>query len=252
MCLVTLAFRQHARYPLIVVANRDEFYDRPTQPAEFWADSPSILAGRDLDAGGTWVGVDRKGSWATVTNTRGGGYCADKSRGGLPTGFLLNEGTSEDYFEEVLEEGELYSGFNLLAGSADELLFCTNARGRTQHLDPGIFTLSNDSLDTPWPKSELARARLCLAIEDDELDSEALLAVLGSRKTFPDHLLPDTGLGIEMERSLSSPFIVGPSYGTRCTTVLLIDNKGNIEFAEQNFAQGKPLGKLRQYQFSVD
>lgn len=252
MCLVTLAFRQHARYPLIVVANRDEFYDRPTQPAEFWADSPSILAGRDLDAGGTWFGVDRKGNWATVTNTRGGGYCADKSRGGLPTGFLLNEGANEDYFEQVLEEGELYSGFNLLAGSADELLFCTNARGRTQHLDPGVFTLSNDSLDTPWPKSELARARLCLAIEDDALDSEALLAVLGSRKTFPDHLLPDTGLGIEMERSLSSPFIVGPSYGTRCTTVLLMDNKGTIEFAEQNFVQGKPLGKLRQYQFSVD
>lgn len=251
MCLVTLAFQHHPRYPLIVVANRDEFYDRPTQPAEFWSDSPGILAGRDLDAGGTWFGVDRRGNWATVTNTRGGGYYADKSRGGLPTGFLLNEGSSEDYFEEVLEEGELYSGFNLLAGSVHELLYCTNARGRTQHLDPGIFTLSNDALDTPWPKSELARARLGLAIEGDRLDSEALLSVLGSRQTFPDHLLPDTGLGIEMERSLSSPFIVGPSYGTRCTTVLLIDNQGNVEFAEQNFVQGKPLGKLRRYQFSV-
>ena len=119
-------------------------------------------------------------------------------------------------------------------------------------MKPGIFTLSNDSLDTPWPKSELARARLRQVIEDDELDSENLLSVLGSRKTFPDHLLPDTGLGIEMERSLSSPFIVGPSYGTRCTTVLLIDNKGNVEFAEQNFVQGKKLGKLRQYRFKVD
>ncbi len=252
MCLVTLAFQYHPRYPLIVVANRDEFYDRPTQPADFWSDSPSILAGRDLDAGGTWFGVDRKGNWATVTNTRGGGYYADKSRGGLPTGFLLNEGASEDYFKGVLEEGELYSGFNLLAGSADELLFCTNARGGVQHLNPGMFTLSNDSLDTPWPKSELARARLGHAIESEELDSEALLSVLGSRETFPDHLLPDTGLGIEMERSLSSPFIVGPSYGTRCTTVLLIDNKGNVEFAEQNFVQGKKLGELRHYQFSVD
>ena len=101
-------------------------------------------------------GVDRKGNWATVTNTRGGGYRADKSRGGLPTGFLLHQGASEDYFEAVLDEGELYNGFNLLAGSVDELLFCTNARGRVQHLKPGIFTLSNDSLDTPWPKSPLA------------------------------------------------------------------------------------------------
>ncbi|MBL4780709.1 MAG: NRDE family protein [Porticoccaceae bacterium] len=251
MCLVTLAFQYHPRYPLIVVANRDEFYDRPTQPAEFWADSPSILAGRDLDAGGTWFGVDRRGNWATVTNTRGGGYYADKSRGGLPTGFLLSEADSQDYFDEVLEEGELYSGFNLLAGSAHELLYCTNARGGTQHLNPGIYTLSNDALDTPWPKSELARARLGASIEDDVLDSEGLLAVLGSRQTFADHLLPDTGLGIDMERSLSSPFIVGPSYGTRCTTVLLIDNQGKVEFAEQNFVQGKPLGKLRQYRFSV-
>ncbi len=250
MCLVTLAFQHHPRYPLIVVANRDEFYERPTQSAAFWADNPSILAGRDLEAGGTWFGVGRKGSWATVTNTRGGGY-ANKSRGGLPTGFLLSDGASEDYFDQVLDEGELYNGFNLLGGSAYELLYCTNARGRTQHLNPGIYTLSNEALDTPWPKSELARARLGVAIEADELDSEALLAVLGSRKTFPDHLLPDTGLGIDMERSLSSPFIVGPSYGTRCTTVLLIDNKGNIEFAEQNFKQGKPLGTLRQYQFTV-
>ena len=251
MCLVTLAFRHHPRYPLIVVANRDEFYDRPTQSAEFWSDSPDILAGRDLEAGGTWFGVDRKGNWATVTNTRGGGYYADKSRGGLPTGFLLSTDKSEDYFDAVVDEGELYSGFNLLGGSAHELLYCTNARGGTQHLNPGIYTLSNDALDTPWPKSELARARLEAMIEGDELDSEALLAVLGSRKTFPDHLLPDTGLGIEMERSLSSPFIVGPSYGTRCTTVLLIDQQGNIEFIEQSFAQGKPLGKRREYQFSV-
>lgn len=251
MCLVTLAFQHHPRYPLIVVANRDEFYDRPTQPAEFWSDRPTILAGRDLEAGGTWFGVDRRGCWATVTNTRGGGLYADKSRGGLPTDFLLNEGDAEDYFSEVVAEGNQYSGFNLLGGSADELLYCTNARGGTQRLKPGVYTLSNDALDTPWPKSELARVRLQSAIQSLSLATEDLLAVLGSRKMFPDHQLPDTGLGLDMERTLSPTFIVGPSYGTRCTTVLLIDREGKVEFAEQNFDRGEPVGTVRQYQFTA-
>ena len=252
MCLVTLAFQYHPDYPLIVVANRDEFFDRPTQAAEFWSDEPGILAGRDLEAGGTWFGVDRQGRWATVTNTRGGSMFTEKSRGALPTDFLLSEVGIEDHFHELMEEADEYSGFNLLAGSAGELMYCSNAGGYAQQLNPGVYTLSNEALDTPWPKSELARSNLYAAIQAPKLKGKDLLAVLGSQRVFPDHQLPDTGLELDMERTLSSPFIIGTDYGTRCTTVLLIDKGGQVTFAEQNFERGEPLGRLREYQFIAD
>ncbi len=251
MCLVTLAFQYHPNYPLIVVANRDEFFDRPTDAAAFWSDAPSILAGRDLEAGGTWFGVDRQGRWATVTNARGGSVYAAKSRGTLPTDFLLSEGPIDEHFNALVEAADEYSGFNLLAGSTEDLMYCNNASGQAQRLQPGVYTLSNDVLDTPWPKSELARSNLYAALQAPVLKASDLLAVLGSRQTFPDHQLPDTGLGLDMERTLSSPFIKGTSYGTRCTTVLMMDRDGKTTFVEQSFQRGKPLGSPREYQFVV-
>lgn len=252
MCLVTLAFQSHPKYPLIVVANRDESYERATAVAEFWHDHPDLLAGRDLEAGGTWFGINRAGRWATVTNFRGGDPAAELSRGELPTNFLHDKAPGlDEYLTEVCARAERYSGFNLLAGNIHELAYCNNLNDDVRALGPGVYTLSNDLLDTPWPKAELARERLHRAITSETLQSEDLIAVLASRECFPDGRLPDTGVGLEMERTLSPPFIVSHSYGTRCTTVLLIDHHGEVEFAEQTFMRGKAVGDLRQYRFST-
>lgn len=252
MCLIVLAYRAHPRYPLVVVSNRDEFYDRPARPADFWPDQPDILAGRDLLAGGTWFGVNRAGHWAAVTNFREGRLSTPpRSRGELPTGFLRGGKPPAAYARRVLDEGDEFSGFSLLAGTADELVYCSNLKDEVRRLTPGVYTLSNDFLDTPWPKAEHARDRLTRALDSSELTAEALLAVLGARKQFPDHRLPQTGLGIEMERTLSPAFIVGETYGTRCTTVLTIDREGRLRLAEQNFVRGMRDGDLRRFQFQV-
>lgn len=253
MCLVALAFQSHPNYPLVVVANRDESYDRPAAPADFWSDHPQLLAGRDLEAGGTWFGINRMGHWATVTNFRGGGLAGDRSRGELPTNYLRRDWPAvEQYFRGVMADGDRYSGFSLLAGTIDELAYCNNLTRQITKLHPGVYTLSNDLLDTPWPKAELAREKLKQAVKADRLHCEDLVTVLASRQCFPDGYLPDTGVGLEMERTLSPPFIVSHSYGTRCTTVLLIDNDGNVEFAEQTFLRGKAIGGIRQYRFAIE
>lgn len=252
MCLITLAFQSHPRYPLIVVANRDEFYDRPTTPADFWSDHPDLLAGRDLEAGGTWLGVNRAGNWAGVTNFRGGGPAADLSRGELPTNYLRADAPDlTQYISDMLAKSGRYSGYNLLAGNARELMYLNNINRESTRLSPGVYTLSNDLLDTPWPKAELGRDRLLKAIEASDLHSEELIEVLASQQCFPDGRLPDTGVGLEMERTLSPPFIISHTYGTRCTTVLLIDNQDNVEYAEQTFLRGIPQSDIRQYRFAI-
>jgi len=213
VCLVVLAFRHHPDYPLVVVANRDEYYDRPALPAHFWEDRPHILGGRDQEAGGTWFAVDRSGRWATVTN---------------------------------------YRGFSLLAGSAADLAYCTNQDPHARALAPGIYTLSNDVLDTPWPKAEYARRMLAAVLaEPGELGQDRLLAILGSREQFPDAHLPDTGVGLELERVLSAPFIVSDSYGTRATTVLTIRSDGELRFAEQSYHRGRATGR-RDYRWRIE
>lgn len=252
MCLVTLAFKTHPNYPLIVVANRDENFSRPTAPADYWRDHDQVLAGRDLEAGGTWFGVNRAGRWATVTNFRGGGTGAPRSRGELPTNFLVpNAPAVDQYYRDVLSVGDAYNGFSLLAGNAKALAYCNNLTNESRMLAAGIYTLSNDVLDTPWPKAELARRNLRAATARADLCAVDLIAVLASRQCFPDGRLPDTGVGLEMERTLSPPFIVSHDYGTRCTTVLLIDNHGLLTFAEQTFLRGKAIGDIRQYAFTI-
>ncbi|MGK2914932.1 MAG: NRDE family protein [Porticoccaceae bacterium] len=254
MCLIVFAYKAHPSYPLVVVANRDEAYDRPTRPADFWPDQPDVLGGRDLLAGGTWFGVNRDGRWATVTNFREGRLTpAPRSRGELPTRFLADGASTSParYARWALDNGDDFSGFSLLAGTLDELVYCANAKDEVRTLAPGIYTLSNDFLDVPWPKAELARKLFTRALDQPHLDTVRLMAVLGSRQHFPDHLLPETGLGLELERTLSPPFIVGLNYGTRCTTVLSIDNAGEIRFAEQNFLQGNLDGSRQEYRFPI-
>jgi len=248
MCLIALAWKNHPRYPLILVANRDEFYRRPTAPAQFWEDNSQILGGRDLQAGGTWLAVRRDGRWSAVTNYREGSQGnAPRSRGELTRGFLQNRDPLHDYAARVQAEGDGFGGFNLLLGEERDLLYCSNRQPRPLVVQPGVHTLSNHLLDTPWPKAVHAREALQGLLEEPSVEPEALLSALQRDTPFEDELLPDTGVGVEMERLLSPPFIRSENYGTRCTTVLMKSREGDITLLEQNYLPGGAKGELRRF-----
>jgi uncharacterized protein with NRDE domain len=241
MCLVLIALSSHPDYPLIVAANRDEFYDRPTDPAGFWNDEPAILAGRDLKAGGTWLGIDRRGRFAAVTNYRQGRRerPAPRSRGHLVSDFLTASIGVREYIERAKADAELYNGFNLIAGDARELFYYSNREGRARALEPGVYGLSNHLLDTAWPKVTATKSAFgaLLSRGADEL-IDGLFRLLSDRNQFADDQLPHTGVGPEWERLLSSAFIASSNYGTRCSTVVLVGQDGGIVFVERNFCPG--------------
>ncbi len=230
MCLIALAYKVHPKFPLIVAANRDEFLERPTEPAHFWKDAPDILAGRDQRAGGTWMGITRTGRFAVITNYRDmrRNFPAGPSRGLL--------------VREALELGidpkstKTYAGFNLIYGSVNELRYQNNIEGVDEALQPGIHGLSNHFLDTPWPKVVKAKQELKKLLDlQDEEPSEALFNLLADYAIAPDASLPDTGLPLEMERVASSIFIRSAGYGTRCSTVILVDKDGRVYFEERTW-----------------
>jgi uncharacterized protein with NRDE domain len=248
MCLVLLALDSHPEYSLIVAANRDEFYDRPTAPAAFWADAPSVLAGRDLRAGGTWLGVDRRGRFAAVTNYRQGRreLPAPRSRGRLVSDYLTTVTDTREYVEQVTKDAALYNGFNLLVGDASELYYFSNREDRARVLPPGVYGLSNHLLDTAWPKVSSSKRALgsLLTAHGPEL-ARGLLALLSDRTRPADDLLPTTGVGLELERLLSSAFIASADYGTRCSSVLLLSRGGEATFTEVTFGrEGIPAGQV--------
>lgn len=253
MCLLVLARNRHPDYPLVVVANRDEYFDRPAEPAGWWQANPNIMGGRDLRAGGTWMGLDRGGRWGAVTNYRDGNYePAPCSRGDLVTQYLVGSSPPEAYLTDLVASANQYQGFNVIVGDRHGVYCFSNRREGVQSLGDGIFTLSNHLLDTPWPKSELARLKLNRLLHKTPLKIDALFSVLADSQPFDDHELPVTGVGIEMERALSPPFIRGDHYGTRCTTVLLVDKNGNLTFAEQSFLPNGEKGSLSRVEFSLD
>jgi uncharacterized protein with NRDE domain len=237
VCLILFAHKAHPDYPLVLAGNRDEFYDRPTAPAAFWADAPKILAGRDLVGGGTWLGITRTGRLATVANYR---HPAEKqvqglSRGLLTVDFLRGTASPRAYLETVARLGESYKGFNLLAADGKEFAYYANRGGYIRRLTPGIYGLSNALLDTPWPKVAQGKAALQELLTAGTPEPETLLAILADTSRPSDHLLPDTGVGLERERLLSSRFIASPDYGTRASTVVLIDRTGQVTFVERSF-----------------
>lgn len=238
MCLIVFAYDCHPAYRLILGANRDEFRDRPAEPARFWSDAPHILAGRDKQAGGTWLGVTTNGKLAAVTNYRDPRrQVADPpSRGKLVSGFLRDKTVTAEEFQKVLNrDGEMYDGFNLLYGSSNELYYFTNRGGSSGPVMPGIHALSNHLLDTRWPKVTVAKSRLEVTLQQTDVDPERIFEALSDRAPFAGRLLPDTGVGPERERLLSPIFIEGETYGTRSTTVLLIDRNGGVTFVERVF-----------------
>src|SRR5690606_12894758 len=198
MCLLVFARHSHPHYPLVVVANRDELHARPARIAGWWPEHPAVLAGRDLQAGGTWMGVNLAGCWGAVTNYRDGvREPALRSRGELVTDFLSAEQEPRAYLDAVARRGGDYGGFSLLVGDLVNLYCYSNRATGIQQVSSGIHTLSNHLLDTPWPKAELARLKLGRALRKSTLALEDLLAVLADAEPFADHELPATGVGIE-------------------------------------------------------
>jgi len=250
MCLVVLRWDPQGPLPLVVAANRDELHQRPTAPAEFWGDAPGVLAGRDLLAGGTWLGVSSSGRFAALTNYREGLGAArgEASRGELVAGFLRGDAAAE-VFAAGLGGLERYGGFSLLLCDGRRLVAVSN-RGRpgVSALGPGTYGLSNHLLETPWPKVERTKARLAALLERaDAPDPDALLELLADRTGAPDPALPDTGVGLALERALAPVFLAGPVYGTRCSTAVVARRGGGLTFVERRFdATGLPSGETRQ------
>lgn len=244
MCLIVLGWKQQPDCPLIVAANRDEFHRRPTAALDFWPDAPQVLAGRDLQSGGSWMGVSRSGRFAALTNYRDPStQRADtRSRGELVARFLTGRQTANDYARQTCSEAGAYNGFNLLLCDGDTLVWVGHRHGdeaQWRVLDDGIHALSNHLPGTPWPK--LLRARdgfaRALAQEDAEARQEALFDTLRDDTPTPDADLPDTGVGLEWERRLSPVFIAGEDYGTRSSTVLTMC-RSRIDVEERCYGPG--------------
>jgi uncharacterized protein with NRDE domain len=252
MCLIVFAYNCHPVYRLILGANRDEFRDRPTDPSRFWSDAPHLLAGRDKVAGGTWLGVTKAGKVAAITNYRDprrhvSGF---PSRGNLVAGFLKDPLMTPAEFQGVLNrDGERYNGFNLLYGNGTELHYFTNRGGSSGPVTPGIHALSNHLLDTRWPKAAAARSRLETIVPQTDIDPEQILEALSDPAPFAAGLLPDTGVGPERERLLSPIFIDDESYGTRSTTVLLIDRSDRVTFVERAFDRSRMTSTTKRHSF---
>ena len=233
MCLILIAWRSSAEFPCVIAANRDEFYARPAETAHWWPSDPQILAGRDLKAGGTWLGITREGRFAALTNYRDPEQrkAETPSRGNLVTSILQSSEGVAETLQRLQREGAAYNGFNLLFSDGEKLAIYESMSGVGRELRPGIYGLSNHLLDTPWPKVQAAKSRLSSALSQLP-DSRPALALLRDEQLAPDEHLPKTGMSQEWERLLSSAFIRSSTYGTRCSTVLQVDRGGHVSFEE--------------------
>ena len=238
MCLILFAYQAHPIYKLIVAANRDEFLGRPTAPVHYWEDRTDILAGRDLEKMGTWMGVTIRGRFAALTNYRDPKEVTEgkRTRGELVTDALKHNGNVEGYMKDLRERKDLYPGYNLLAGDGNELFYFSNKGQELQKIVPGIYGVSNHLLNTEWPKVQKGKAGMSKMINGDQEGLiERLLGILQDTDQAPDELLPNTGVSLEWERSLSPLFIKSENYGTRSSTVMLMSDK-EIHYVERVFS----------------
>jgi uncharacterized protein with NRDE domain len=251
MCLILFAWQQHPDYPLIAIANRDEYYARPSRDAYWWEDT-DIFAGRDLEAGGTWLGVNRRGHFAAVTNVRepGGMQPGTRTRGELTRDFLAGSNDAETYLQKIAPCDQDYAGFNLLLGDSSGLWFYSNREQKVRRIEAGVYGVSNGSFDEPWPKLKSGRAELS-AMLGGTIKHGLLMEILTDHRIAEDHELPDTGVAFDVERLLSSRFIRSAGYGTRACSVVTIDRAGGIEFSEQNYTDAEHRGELRHEIFDL-
>lgn len=255
MCLILLAYDTHPRYHLVLAANRDEFYERPTAPATWWDDAPGVLAGRDLRGGGTWLGVTRGGRIAAVTNVREPLWQreAAPSRGHLVSGFLRGDQSPAEYLDDLRPRAGEYNGFNLLLGAGEGPWWYSNRAARPRRIEPGLHGLSNHRLDTPWPKVERGKQSLSELLDATEVSvPESVFRVLADSEPAADAELPDTGVGVEWERVLSPPFIRGAGYGTRSSTVLFMGREGDVTFVERTFLPGTGRPSEVRHEFRIE
>ncbi|MGK2924195.1 MAG: NRDE family protein [Lysobacterales bacterium] len=249
MCLILFAWRAHPQYRLVVAANRDEFHDRPAAAAGFWAEEPDLLAGRDLQAGGTWLGVTRSGRFAAVTNYReplAPEAPLERSRGDLVRNYLAGVAEPMRQAREVQEHGQAYRGFNLLLGTRQALVLVSNRMEAPADVAAGCHGLSNHLLNTEWPKVTAGKARLRELLDQDRVEAEALLELLGDRAAAPGEMPLVPGDGAFRRHLMDHGFIVSPAYGTRSSTVLLVEQGGRMEFIERSFApDGSETGTSR-------
>lgn len=237
MCLLVFAWQTDPDYPLIFAGNRDERHARAALPAHLWKDAPQVLGGRDLEAGATWLGVTLTGRFAVVTNYREGlaPPKARLSRGVLTAEFLMGGMHPVAYLDGIRRHKDEYGAFSLLIGDRGELHHFSNRGDPGGSVAPGIHGLSNHLMDTPWPKVVLTKTRFTALLEQRNPTSDALFRLLADRAPAPDAALPDTGIGPELERRVSAPFVVNPVYGTRCSTVIRLHRDGGLYFAERRF-----------------
>ena len=249
MCLCLFAINESEEFPFILIANRDEFRRRPSAKAEFWSDQPIVLAGRDLEGMGTWLGINTTGKIAFLTNYRHPDFFNRKgpTRGTLVSQFLIGNENAESYLSS-LKNPKAYNGFNLVAGTAKALFYYSNVTGKTEPILGGIHGLSNAFLNTAWPKVNDGKAKLKAAIESDKLDSENLFSILYDGSFAKEEELPETGVGREFEKVLSAKFINTPGYGTVCSTIVKIDRNGGCVFTERSYdADGMPTGTVEHH-----
>lgn len=246
MCLIVFAWKTHPDYQLVLAANRDEFHRRPSQALRWWPDDPNVLAGRDLQAGGTWLAASRSGRFATVTNYREQQQRkkTQRSRGELVANFVSGNSSAASYSQSIA--GENYAGFSLLVADNDDLYFVSNRGDDPTLIAPGIYGLSNASLDTPWPKLQRSRDGLRSLIESGSLNETELMRLMSDRTMVPVADVEPGPLPFKFTRALTAPFIVSTEYGTRCSTVYLRSKTDDVTLNERRFdSQGKVSGESR-------
>ncbi len=255
MCLCLFSINEHDEFPFILLANRDEFRKRPAAKANFWTDKPNVLAGRDLEGMGTWLGTNKSGSIAFLTNYRHPDYFNRKgpTRGTLVSDFLAQKNDPEVYLNAIHNPDD-YNGFNLVIGNAKQLFYYSNVEGKIQRLEAGTHGLSNAFLNTSWPKVDDGKRKLNEAVKTNNLSSDNLFSILYDGNFANDKDLPKTGVSSELERILSAKFINTKEYGTVCSTVAKINQEGKCLFEERTFdSNGSVIDKVKyEFQITVD
>ncbi|WP_138431476.1 NRDE family protein [Fodinibius saliphilus] len=254
MCLIVFSYKQHPKYDLVFAANRDEEYTRATRAACFWDEHPQILAGKDLKAGGTWMGINTKGEFSALTNFRDPTIQKQDppSRGQLVLNFLKNDQAPIEYLRKIDSKANQFMGFNLLTGTPDCLGYYSNQQNEIQLLDAGIYGLSNHLLETSWPKVDRAKEGVTHLIKNGSISEDSLFNILANDQEAPSAQLPDTGIPLEVEKKVSPIFIKSDNYGTRCSTVLLVDKNGNVTFHERRFVPGtQEIEDENRYKFRI-
>lgn len=247
MCLIVFSWQTHPRYRLVLGANRDEFHARPAAPLQWWSDQPAVLAGRDLQAGGTWLALAKTGRFATVTNYREDlkAQSGLRSRGELVTRFITGDESPETFSERL--DGANYAGVSLLSADRDSLAYVSNRGDPARSLAPGVYGLSNASLDTPWPKVLRSKARLTALLEGNDVDVTALFGMLDDREPGTSDDIADViadDMPPQTARAIAAPFVLTEAYGTRCSTVVLIDTNGKVDVYERRFdSKGETTGE---------